>query len=182
MEEHSGVKFNEAQVALAREWVGVGGQGQTEVTVALPSTSGTGLVQSEKGKDEKTTETVKIPDTTEEAQDIIHRWERASEAIPEDDNVSDNVVQHMLQDETSLASEDWAGSEEEERAAYVSELLYIHSKLMIVDDRRVIVRFIFSFWCIFLTLVCRWALLTLTTAHRRATATLRLLWLSKTLT
>ncbi|KAF9027624.1 phospholipase D/nuclease [Hymenopellis radicata] len=140
MEEHSGVKFNEAQVALAREWVGVGGQGQTEVTLALPSTSGTGLVQSEKGKgkDEKTTETVKIPDTTEEAQDIIHRWERASEAIPEDDNVSDNVVQHMLQDETSLASEDWAGSEEEERSAYVSELLYIHSKVMIVDDRRVI--------------------------------------------
>ena len=31
--------------------------------------------------------------------------------------------------------------------SYVSELVYIHSKLMIVDDRRVIVT-LFSFFCI----------------------------------
>ena len=63
----------------------------------------------------------------------------ASEQAVSDDEVSDNVVQHMLGDRTGLLDEKWAGTEDEERFAYVSELLYIHSKVMIVDDRRVIV-------------------------------------------
>ncbi|KAG8764176.1 hypothetical protein FRC12_008241 [Ceratobasidium sp. 428] len=41
-------------------------------------------------------------------------------------------------DRTTLADERWDGTEQEERDCYVSELLYIHSKVMIVDDRRVI--------------------------------------------
>jgi phospholipase D1/2 len=39
----------------------------------------------------------------------------------------------------SVSQEPWLGTEEEERDAIVSELLYIHSKIMIVDDRRVII-------------------------------------------
>ena len=45
----------------------------------------------------------------------------------------------MLNDRTSLLDEKWLGTDEEERNSYVSELLYIHSKVMIVDDRKVIV-------------------------------------------
>jgi len=41
-------------------------------------------------------------------------------------------------DRTSLEDELWVASEEEELEAYVSELRYIHTKLMIVDDRKVI--------------------------------------------
>ncbi|KAJ6598993.1 hypothetical protein DFH09DRAFT_902620 [Mycena vulgaris] len=44
----------------------------------------------------------------------------------------------MLHDRTSLLEDKWLGSEQEELDAYVSELLYIHTKLMIVDDKRVI--------------------------------------------
>ncbi|KAJ7886537.1 hypothetical protein B0H14DRAFT_2498500 [Mycena olivaceomarginata] len=44
----------------------------------------------------------------------------------------------MLHDRTSLLEEKWRWSEQEELDAYVSELLYIHTKLMIVDDKRVI--------------------------------------------
>jgi phospholipase D1/2 len=43
-----------------------------------------------------------------------------------------------LMDRTGLGEEKWLGSEQEELDAYVSELVYIHSKCMIVDDRRVI--------------------------------------------
>jgi len=43
-----------------------------------------------------------------------------------------------LQDSTSLLDEQWNGTEEEEHDSYITELLYIHSKLMIVDDKRVI--------------------------------------------
>jgi phospholipase D1/2 len=43
-----------------------------------------------------------------------------------------------MKDVTSLHDERWLGSEEEEKECYITELLYIHSKVMIVDDRRVI--------------------------------------------
>jgi phospholipase D1/2 len=43
-----------------------------------------------------------------------------------------------MKDTTSLHDERWLGSEEEEKDCYITELLYIHSKVMIVDDRRVI--------------------------------------------
>jgi len=52
--------------------------------------------------------------------------------------VSDNVGQHAMRAPGSLLQERWFGTEQEELNCYVSELLYIHSKLMIVDDRRVI--------------------------------------------
>ena len=90
-------------------------------------------------KPEMKTETYPMPATVEEAQEVVDRWIRAAESIRSDEDVADNVVQHMLHDRTSLLEEKWLGTEEEERNAYVSELLYIHSKLMIVDDRRVIV-------------------------------------------
>ncbi|KIY68459.1 phospholipase D/nuclease [Cylindrobasidium torrendii FP15055 ss-10] len=138
MEQESGVGFHEAQVALSRAWIGKQDANQTEVTIALPSEEGAGLVETKDKKKEQKTITVKIPETEEEARSIVRQWEKASHLIPDDDNVSDNVVQHMLQDTTGLQDEQWCGTEEEEKAAYVSELLYIHTKLMIVDDRRVI--------------------------------------------
>ena len=65
------------------------------------------------------------------------------------------VGQHAMQDTSSLFDEQWDGTDEEELSCIVSEvcpaahrytsqmlnlykLCYIHSKLMIVDDRRVI--------------------------------------------
>jgi len=79
-----------------------------------------------------------MPQTIEEARKIIDRFEHGSDAIRDDENVADNVAQHMLHDRTSLVDELWCASEEEELNCYVSELLYIHSKVMIVDDRKVI--------------------------------------------
>lgn len=110
-----------------------------DVSVSIPT--GKSLVeQSTSGaKPEMKVETYPLPETVEEAQDIVDRWNRAAQEIRSDEDVSDNVVQHMLHDRTTLLDEKWLGTEEEERNAYVSELLYIHSKVMIVDDRRVIV-------------------------------------------
>lgn len=45
-----------------------------------------------------------------------------------------------MKDITRLQDERWLGNEQEEKDCYITELCYIHSKLMIVDDRRVIVR------------------------------------------
>ncbi|KAJ7127892.1 hypothetical protein C8R44DRAFT_100509 [Mycena epipterygia] len=136
-EEQSGVKYHEAQVALARQWVGNDSDGsQKEVTISLPVETKEGIVISDKTPAK--TETVPIPESEDAARRVIERFEAAARKVRGDEDVADNVAQHMLHDRTSLLEEKWLGTEQEELDAYVSELLYIHTKLMIVDDRRVI--------------------------------------------
>jgi hypothetical protein len=97
-----------------------------------------------------------------------HSRFRFEDGAPRDDAaVADNVGQHALADKSELTETRWLGTEEEELDAFVTELCrslslpfpsralrrsirgpsaddnvwgsgYIHSKLMIVDDRRVI--------------------------------------------
>lgn len=165
IEERSGVPFHQLHVALGRLWVGhgEGPEDPTEVSVAIP-TGKTLTEQSTSGKKpELKAETYQLPTTIDEAKDIVERWRNAALEIRTDDEVSDNVVQHMLRDRTDLVDEKWLGTEEEERFAYVSELLYIHSKVMIVDDKRVIVSDHHSSRCIRSVLtrvVPRWVLRT----------------------
>lgn len=83
-------------------------------------------------------ESVPIPATVEEARKIVSTFEHGADAIRGDEDVSDSVAHHALLDTTRLQDELWLASGEEELNAYVSELLYIHSKVMIVDDQRVI--------------------------------------------
>ena len=133
----SGVSFHEAQVALAKIFVGsedVGGDTDEVVNIEKPHDQTTKVDQI--GKKESVEKAVRLPKTVEEAKDIIRRFESAMERT--DKHVSDNVGQHALQDKTTLFDEQWEGTEEEELSCFVSELCYIHCKLMIVDDRRVI--------------------------------------------
>jgi phospholipase D1/2 len=160
MEASSGVKFVEAQVALARQWVGDSADPDmpTEVIVKMPGPSNEGLVLSD--KTQVKTEKYPIPRSYDEAVSIIERFEHGADVLVgrRNEDVADTVGQHALQDTTELADEEWLGNEEEELNScellcgnscshisrspgrYVSELSYIHTKLMIVDDRRVIVR------------------------------------------
>ncbi|KAI0338808.1 phospholipase D/nuclease [Trametopsis cervina] len=140
MEENSGVKFQQALVALSRQWVGHAPDGdaaQTSVTIVVPDENDTTATLAGT-KNRLKTETYPLPRTVDEARDVIARFEQGADGLRSDEEVADNVVQHMLHDKTSLLDEKWLGTEEEELGCYVSELLYIHSKVMIVDDRRVI--------------------------------------------
>ncbi|PFH53623.1 hypothetical protein AMATHDRAFT_137275 [Amanita thiersii Skay4041] len=135
MEEKSDVKFLQAQVAMAKQWIaGDTLTAQTEATVIVPQETQEALVVE---KAEPQTEKIPIPQSEEEARQIIARFEEGAERT--DVEVSDSVTSHMLQDQTSLLDEKWLGTEQEELNSYVSELLYIHSKLMVVDDRKVII-------------------------------------------
>ncbi|EJT48644.1 hypothetical protein A1Q1_02371 [Trichosporon asahii var. asahii CBS 2479] len=138
-EEASGVKFHEAQVAMARLYVGEAGDQVDEdeyVYIEKPHDQATAAAETNKKKTAR--EAVKIPRTMAEARDIIDRFEAAG--APQGKPTEDNICQHALRTEgQTLLDEPWNGTEQEERDALVSELCYIHSKLMIVDDRRVIV-------------------------------------------
>ena len=141
IEERSGVSYHQMNIALGRMWIGLG-QGPEdpkEASVAIPTGKSLEEQTTSGKKPELKTEKYPLPASIAEARETIDRWRQAAEDFRADDVVSDNVVQHMLHDRTGLHDEQWLGTEDEERNAYVSELLYIHSKLMIVDDKRVIV-------------------------------------------
>ncbi|TFK21685.1 phospholipase D [Coprinopsis marcescibilis] len=137
IEDASSVTFNQAQVALARKWVsGDAYTDQKTVTVAKATVTSEGLAQTEKTKAE--TEVVEVPQSDEAADEVVSKFEHGADNLRRDASVADSVSGHLLDDKTSLLDEKWLGTEDEELNAYVSEMLYIHSKLMIVDDRKVI--------------------------------------------
>lgn len=141
IEEQSGIQFHEAMTALARVYVGRDEEYNppTETIVVLPTGGLVDQLSASGQQPELKTETYKLPQSYEEAQEIVDRWHRAAVSYREGGDIADNVVQHTMEDRTNLHDEGWLGTPEEEKAAYISELLYIHAKVMIVDDRRVIV-------------------------------------------
>lgn len=120
MEQNSGVKFHEAQVAQGRQWVGNDTlTTQKEITLAISQPTTEGIVPTD-GKTPPKTETVPFPATEEEARQIVEKFESGAEHLRGDENVSDSVAQHMLHDSTSLLDEAWLGTPEEELNAYVA--------------------------------------------------------------
>lgn len=121
MEANSGVKFSQAQVALARQWVGDSADPNmpTEVAIKLPEPTLEGIVLS--NKTEVKSEKYPLPRQYSDAVAVIERFERGAGAIVgrRHDAVADTVGQHALQDETGLRDEQWLGSEEEELNSYV---------------------------------------------------------------
>jgi len=140
IEERSGIKFHQAMTALARLWVGRDEEANApkETTVVLPTGKLVDQPSASGQQPELKTETYELPQSYEEAQEIVDQWHRAAVSLRTGGDISDNVVQHVMEDRTNLNEEEWLGTPEEEKAAYVSDLLYIHSKVMIVDDRRVV--------------------------------------------
>jgi phospholipase D1/2 len=67
---------------------------------------------------------VPIPESEDAARRVIEKFEAAAKAVRGDEDVADNVAQHMLHDRTSLLEEKWLGSEQEELDACVFLLLF----------------------------------------------------------
>ncbi|GAA5853479.1 hypothetical protein JCM8547_002472 [Rhodosporidiobolus lusitaniae] len=150
MAERSGITFEAAQAALSRVFMGPDALDseleKNKVLKLYVPREGAELEALEKADDEKkkvsedgganpVTE-VPIPQTYEEAWEIVRRFEQADDVREE---ISDSVAHHAMAGQGSLMDERWSGTEESERKAFVTEELYIHSKLMIVDDSRVII-------------------------------------------
>ena len=133
MEEKSGVTYHQTQVALARIFLGDHGYQSGPKRVAIKK-AGPEVDSSDK-KPVKI-EFVDLPETEQEALDIIRRFQ---DAAPEDCNVRDSIATNILHDHGDTATESWWGDAEKEKQAFVTEETYIHSKLMIVDDRVVLI-------------------------------------------
>ncbi|SCZ90767.1 BZ3500_MvSof-1268-A1-R1_Chr1-3g02230 [Microbotryum saponariae] len=144
MEQRSGVDFNTAQAALARIFMGREPpkdelRDNQELSFA-PAEEG-GEVKALDPREKKKPETGPpvdkrpLPQSYQEALETIQQFEQGDVVREE---LADSISHHVFQGTGSLLDEPWFGTEESERKAYVSELVYSHLKLMIVDDRRVI--------------------------------------------
>ena len=87
--------------------------------------------------EESETIKIKLPEL-DEAWRILRKFEDVArnDGSP---RVADSVAHHAFEGQGSLFDEPWSGTEESERLAYVTEQLYIHCKMLIVDDRKVII-------------------------------------------
>jgi phospholipase D1/2 len=111
MEKRSGTRFEDAQVALARQWLGPDDQ-TLEYTVKIksvepgqsdPASLGLATPENAKGRVKE----VKVPPTVQKAVEIIERFERG--APRSDEYVADTISQHVQQDRTSILDEKWLG-------------------------------------------------------------------------
>ncbi|GAA5985829.1 hypothetical protein JCM5350_006905 [Sporobolomyces pararoseus] len=142
MEEKSGVTWYQAQAALARLQLGRNPtedelRKNKEVLIAVPQQGGeqAALAGNTKDKVAKNEVRLPIPSDYDEAERIVKQFEQADEI---DEKINDSVAHHAQAGTGSLFDEKWTGDEDSERSAFVTEETYIHSKLMIVDDRRVV--------------------------------------------
>ncbi|GAA6031278.1 hypothetical protein NBRC10512_003294 [Rhodotorula toruloides] len=142
MEQKSGVSFQQAQAALARVYLGPDAlkselEKNKVVKFAVPQEGGETAALDVKAAAQKPNPVVEIPlpHGYDEAWDIVHRFERADDVR---EQISDSLAHHADHSGGNIATEPWCGDEASERNAFVTEETYIHSKLMIVDDLRVL--------------------------------------------
>ena len=120
-EERSGIKYQEVQRAHAEEIMGGGAPSSTDKNPAHKDDSG----------DEE----------AERNQDKRRQFEAAAGDAGlenEDSTKADSIARTAMLNGGKVSEQYWEGDLEEEKENFVQEELYIHGKLLIVDDRIVI--------------------------------------------
>ncbi|KAI2472482.1 phospholipase D/nuclease [Annulohypoxylon bovei var. microspora] len=123
-EEISGVKYQEVQRAEAEEIMGEGIHGIAGVDGERDEHMGKREEQKEMEENTKSNEAKR---RFEEAKQDGHDTKSAS-----------SVAHHAMSDTGMLSEEPWEGDPQEEVDNWIQEELYVHGKLLIVDDRIVI--------------------------------------------
>ncbi|KAI1809658.1 phospholipase D/nuclease [Poronia punctata] len=123
-EEKSGVKYQEVQRAEAEEIMSSGIHGTMDVE---------GERDKHMGKAEEQKESTEMTQSTQAKE----RFEEARRS-GEGSGSAFSVAHHAMAGTGKLADEPWDGEAQEEVHNWIQEELYIHAKLLIVDDRVVI--------------------------------------------
>lgn len=123
-EEESGVKYHEVQRAEAEEIMGEGIHGSADV-------------EGERDKHMGKNEEQKQVDESTRSTDAKRRFE-AAKTDSQNCNSVCSVAHHAMAGPGKLSDETWDGDAKEEVENWIQEELYIHAKLLIVDDRIVV--------------------------------------------
>ncbi|KAL2017080.1 hypothetical protein VTK56DRAFT_2603 [Thermocarpiscus australiensis] len=142
-EEESGVRYHELQRAHAEEVMGEGIHGTIDTEGGRDAHMGKEREQSSQrqtvgGELKENVDEEHRPDDTLRATDTKRRFEaaRSSDAGRPHGNAS--VAHHAMADQSPVSDVPWDGDEEDEVNHWIQEELYIHAKLLIVDDRIVV--------------------------------------------
>lgn len=90
------------------------------MTLHVSQATNEGIVETDKTPPQ--TVTVPMPKTDTAAREILERFENGARKIRGDEQVSDSVAQHALEDETSLLQEQWLGNDDEELQSFVDSI------------------------------------------------------------
>ena len=119
VEKRSGVTFQEAQVAQAREWIGDGwSDGSTrelKIFEAGGNVGGGLQLEGDAKKSDAKAKTFPLPQDRQEAKRTVDRFENAAKDSLGGSHNSDTVGQHAMKGTGPLSEEGWFGTEEEER-------------------------------------------------------------------
>lgn len=130
-EEETGIKYQDVQRAEAEEIMGSGIHGSKDVEGGVDEHMG----KSEKhgnGADRQLND-----EQSEQAIDAKRRFEADMEDLGQT-KTSFSVAHHAMADTGPLSEEPWEGDAKDEVENWIQEELYIHGKLLIVDDRIVV--------------------------------------------
>ncbi|KAI1109876.1 phospholipase D/nuclease [Nemania sp. NC0429] len=123
-EDESGVKYQEVQRAQAEEIMGSGIHGSADAEGGRDKHMG----RAEEQKESK---------EVEHSAQAKRRFEEAYQD-GESSKIAPSVAHHAMAGTGKLSDEPWEGEPEDEVHNWIQEELYIHAKLLIVDDRIVI--------------------------------------------
>ncbi|CAG8984041.1 hypothetical protein HYALB_00002982 [Hymenoscyphus albidus] len=135
-EEKSGVKYQDVQRAEAEEIMDSGIHGTNDPNDGQDTHMGQpGNIKQKLPFKDDTNNEKKEADT-----DAKRRFEAAGEEsggnrVPES---SDSVAKNAMHQQPSLLAEKWEGPQDSEVDSWIQEELYIHGKVLIVDDRTVV--------------------------------------------
>lgn len=129
-EEETGIKYQDVQRAQAEEIMGSGIHGSKDVEGGVDSHMG-------KESDGKGADRQLNDEQSEQAIDAKRKFEEGMESL-EKVNTSFSVAHHAMADTGPLSEEHWEGDAKDEVENWIQEELYIHAKLLIVDDRIVV--------------------------------------------
>jgi phospholipase D1/2 len=136
-EEESGIKYQDVQRAQAEEVMGEGIHGTQDTEGGRDSHMGHRKDQPKPGKKERKSRSIADAlksDKDEEDVDAKRRFEKENEK-DDDPKTAFSVAHHAMEGQSPLTDEPWEGHPDEEVENWIQEELYIHAKLLIVDDR-----------------------------------------------
>ncbi|KAK3361163.1 hypothetical protein B0T24DRAFT_599512 [Lasiosphaeria ovina] len=138
-EEQSGLKYQDVQRAEAEEIMGEGVNGTIDAEGGHDKHMGKRREQdaSAHGVLHKNVAEERKPTAEEKATDTKRRFEAAQPEGQHKDSPS-SVGQRAMAGQPLVSEAHWDGKPEEEVANWIQEELYIHAKLLIVDDRTVV--------------------------------------------
>lgn len=142
-EEESGVSYKELQRAEAEQIMGEGIHGTMDDDGGGRDKhmGPAGNQQRAQDKEQERSDfehDSRKPDYLEEATDKKRRFEAAAQEGSKPSTASPSLAKHTMAGEGPLSDEPWDGEAKDEVQNWIQEELYIHAKLLIVDDRFVV--------------------------------------------